>query len=150
MKPESFALGGTFTVVVRTLLGAVFLYSSAGKIADPAAFAAVITNYQLLSPQWVPLTAVIFPWVEAVCGLALISGRCENGAALLVSLMMVFFIGIMLFNGYRGLNVACGCFSLSAKEPSSLVGNILRNLLFLAAGAWVMVFSKRRRPTTAP
>ena len=150
MKPTTIALSGPFTIVVRTLLGAVFIYSCAGKIADPSAFAAVVANYQLLSPHWVSLTAVIFPWIEAVCGLALISGRYENGAALLVSLMMALFIGIMLYNSYRGLNVACGCFTLAADEPSSLVGNILRNLLFLAAAAWVMVVSKRRQPATMP
>jgi hypothetical protein len=67
------------TWVVRILLGFVFLFSSAGKIADPAAFAAIVNNYQLLSPKLVLATAVVLPWIEALCGLALVFGRFEKG-----------------------------------------------------------------------
>ncbi len=132
------------TRVLRILLGALFLFASAGKIADPAAFAAIITNYQLLPPKLVLATAVVLPWIEAVCGLALVFGRYKNGAAALVCLMMVVFTGLILYNGYRGLNVACGCFSLAAKEPSNFAVNTLRNLLILGAGVWVFFFSSSR------
>jgi len=116
MKPHPSPIFKNVTVVVRVALGAVFLFSCAGKIADPAAFAAIVTNYQLLSPPLVSMTAVVFPWIEAVCGLALVFGRLEKGAALLISLMMVFLTGLILYNGYRGLNIACGCFSLAARN----------------------------------
>ncbi|MCB2146437.1 MAG: DoxX family membrane protein [Deltaproteobacteria bacterium] len=137
------------TLIVRIILGAVFLFSCAGKIADPTAFAAIVANYQLLPPPLVATTAVIFPWIEALCGLALVVGRFEKGAALLVSLMMVVFTGLIFYNGYRGLNIACGCFSLSAKAPSNIAVNTLRNLSILAAGAWVLVSPKRQRLTSA-
>jgi uncharacterized membrane protein YphA (DoxX/SURF4 family) len=133
------------TIILRIGLGAVFLSSSAGKIADPSAFAAIVANYQLLPPPLVSATAVIFPWVELTCGLALVLGRLEKGAALLVSLMMVVFIAIILYNGYRGLNIACGCFSLAANAPSNIALNTLRNFSILAAGAWVLFFSGRRQ-----
>jgi uncharacterized membrane protein YphA (DoxX/SURF4 family) len=145
VKPHPSAIVKNATFVVRIALGAIFLYSCAGKIADPAAFAAIVTNYQLLPPSLVSVTAVVFPWIEAVCGLALVVGRLEKGAALLVSLMMVFFIGLILYNGYRGLNIACGCFSLAANSPSNIAVNTLRNLFILAAGAWVLLIPKRRR-----
>jgi len=133
------ATGNTITTGVRIGLGAIFLFSSIAKIANPSAFAAIVTNYQLIDQPLVTLTAVILPWIEALCGLALVVGRCEKGAALLVSSMMVAFIGIGFVNAYRGLDIACGCFSLSAKEPSSVVLNTLRDLAILAAGLWVLV-----------
>jgi len=135
-------------LVVRTLLGIIFLYSSVGKIANPDAFAAIVNNYQLLSPPLVLATAVGLPWIEALCGLALVVGRFEEGAALLVSLMMILFTGLVLYNGYRGLNIACGCFSLTAKAPSNIAVNTLRNLFILAAGAWVFFFSRHRQRTS--
>jgi uncharacterized membrane protein YphA (DoxX/SURF4 family) len=135
------------TWVIRILLGFVFLFSSASKIADPAAFAAIVNNYQLLSPKLVLATALVLPWIEALCGLALVFGRFENGALMLVCLMMVGFTGLILYNGYRGLDIACGCFSLAAKAPSNIAANTLRNLLILGAGLWVILFS-RRWPTT--
>lgn len=128
----------TVTVCVRIGLGVVFLISSMAKIADPSAFAAIVTNYQILNPPLVTLTVIILPWIEAICGVALVLGRYEKGAALLVSLMMVAFIGIGFFNVYRGLDIACGCFSLSAREPSNFALNTLRDLAILAAGLWVL------------
>lgn len=145
MRPHPSAVVKNVTVVIRIALGAVFLFSCVGKIADPTAFAAIVTNYQLLPPPLVSATAVVFPWIEAVCGLALVFGRLEKGAALLISLMMVVFTGLILYNGYRGLNIACGCFSLAANEPSNIAVNTLRNLVILAAGAWVLFFSKHQR-----
>jgi len=145
VKPHPSAVIKNVTLVVRIALGATFLFSCAGKIANPAAFATIVANYQLLPPSLVSATAVVFPWIEAMCGLALVFGRLEKGAALLVSLMMVFFTGLILYNRYRGLNIACGCFSLAADSPSSVAVNTLRNLFILAAGAWVLLIPKRRR-----
>jgi uncharacterized membrane protein YphA (DoxX/SURF4 family) len=135
------------TIAVRIALGAVFILSSVGKIADPSGFAAIVTHYRLLPPPLVALTAVVFPWVEIVCGMALMVGRLEKGAALTVAVMMVAFVGIHLYNGYRGLNIACGCFSLSAQAPSSIFLNTVRNLLLLAAAAWVLVWPRTRWST---
>ncbi|GAB6904866.1 DoxX family protein [Desulfosarcina cetonica] len=132
-------------VAIRIALGIVFLFSSSGKIIDPSAFAGILHNYQLLSQALIVPLAVVFPWIELFCGLALIAGRFEKGAALLVCLMMVVFIGVIGYNGYRGLNIACGCFSLSAREPSNIAVNILRNLALLAAAMMVLVDTKRRR-----
>jgi uncharacterized membrane protein YphA (DoxX/SURF4 family) len=140
---------GWLAIATRIALGCVFLLSSAGKIANPDAFAVIVANYQLLPTQLVWATAVVLPWIEAVCGLALIAGRYQRGAALLVSLMMVAFICIILYNGYRGLDVACGCFSLSARAPSNITLNTLRNLVILAAGVWILIRSERRLPAGA-
>ena len=145
MRPHPSAIVKNVTVVIRIALGAVFLFSCAGKIAAPAAFAAIVTSYQLLPPPLVSATAVVFPWIEAVCGLALVFGRLEKGAALLINLMMVVFTGLILYNGYRGLNIACGCFSLAANDPSNIAVNTLRNLVILAAGAWVLFYSKHQQ-----
>jgi uncharacterized membrane protein YphA (DoxX/SURF4 family) len=127
------------TVILRIVIGGVFMVSCIHKIAHPAAFAAVVANYQILPPALVTVTAIVFPWIEAVCGLALAFGRFDTGAALLVCLMMIAFIGIALFNAYRGLNVACGCFSLVDNEPSDIILLILRDIAILAAGIVVLV-----------
>ena len=137
------------TVLFRITLGAVFVYASMDKIANPAAFAEVIANYRIL-PEWlVPVTAVCLPWVEAICGTALVVGRLELGSSVLINLMMVVFIGATLYNGYRGLDIACGCFTLSAKEPSNIVLNTIRDLAILTMGIWVMFNAKRWPSATA-
>ena len=137
------------TVLIRIALGLVFLYSGFGKIADPNGFAVIVTNYRLLPQTLVWGTALLLPWIEATCGLALLCGRFEKGAALLVSLMMVVFIAVILYSGYRGLNIACGCFSLAAREPSSIALNTVRNLILLAAGLWILIVSEPKRISLA-
>lgn len=138
MKPLPPTAGTSAAWLIRIALGAVFVFASAGKIMDPAAFASIIANYRILPPILVEATAVVLPWIEALCGLALIFGRFDKGAAMLICLMMVVFIGLILYNGYRGLNVACGCFSLAAKAPANVAWNTGRNLLILAVGTWLL------------
>ena len=59
--------------------------------------------------------------------------------------LLIVSIGVTLYNGYRGLNIACGCFSLAAGESSDITVNTVRNLALLAAGLWVLVFTGRGR-----
>ena len=131
-------VGKRFSVALRMIVGTIFLISCIEKIAHPAAFADMVANYQILPPPVVTSVAVVFPWIEAICGLALIFGRGDGGAALLVCLMMMVFIAITLFNAYRGLNIACGCFSLAQSEPSDIATLILRDTAILAAAALVL------------
>jgi uncharacterized membrane protein YphA (DoxX/SURF4 family) len=127
----------------RIVLGAIFIYASLDKIADPSGFAEVIANYQILPPRLVPVLAFLLPWVEAVCGTVLIIGRFKLGSTLLINLMMIMFICVTLYNGHRGLDIACGCFTLAAKEPSNIALNTLRDLAILATGIWVMFSEKK-------
>jgi uncharacterized membrane protein YphA (DoxX/SURF4 family) len=138
-------IAARFAVLIRIALGCIFLVSSFDKIADPDAFAGIVANYQLLPSSLVALTALIFPWIEVVCGLALVVGRLDKGAALLVSLMMVVFIGLILYNGYRGLDIACGCFSVTATEPSSIMMNSVRNTIILAGSVWILCLPAKQR-----
>ena len=117
------------------------------KIADPSAFAGIVTHYQLVSPPLVTLTVMVLPWIEALCGVALVFGFYDKGAALLVCLMMVAFIGIGFYNAYRGLDIACGCFSLSAQQPSNIALNTVRDMAILAAGIWVLIMPENRSQT---
>ena len=137
------------SILPRILLGAIFIYASMDKIADPSGFADVIANYRILPPWLVPITAICLPWIEAICGTALVIGRLELGSSVLINLMMLVFIGATLYNGYRGLDIACGCFSLSAKEPSNMALNTIRDIVILTMGIWVMFNAKRWQTATA-
>ena len=77
----------------RILLGAIFVYASLDKILDPAAFAQAIANYQILPPAWVNAVALMLPWLEAVSGICLITGKLMRGSALAITLMLIVFMG---------------------------------------------------------
>ncbi|HLO25457.1 MAG TPA: MauE/DoxX family redox-associated membrane protein, partial [Geobacteraceae bacterium] len=61
------AQGEGFRIVIRLVLGGVFLYAGFTKIADPAAFAGDIAAYRVLPYFGNYLAAAILPWLEAIC-----------------------------------------------------------------------------------
>ena len=100
--------------IVRIALGAVFVYSAWPKIVDPPAFAQMIWNYRIL-PGWaVNPVALALPWLELLCGVALIAGCLRRGAALITGTMLVVFMGAISADLARGIAIDCGCFSVAA------------------------------------
>ncbi len=123
----------------RIVLGAVFIYASWGKILDPQAFADIIANYQVVSPAAGRLTALFLPYLEMVCGACLIINRWPRGSALLVSGMMVVFMAALGYNIYRGIDVNCGCFTLSEGATGSMWFYMARDILFLAMAVTIVL-----------
>jgi putative oxidoreductase len=96
--------------VVAILIGALFVYAGAVKVIDPVAFARDIDNYKMLPWRAGVWLALYLPWLEILCGLALITRVLYRGSVFIVtSLMSVFILASIVAKG-RGLDVRCGCF----------------------------------------
>ena len=130
----------------RILLGAIFVYASLDKIADPAAFAQAIANYQILPSSWVNVVALTLPWLELVSGICLIADRLIRGSALLVTLMLVVFMGALGYSAYRGLDIACGCFALNNEAAGRIYTDLLRDAALLAAALLVLTRTRMAAP----
>jgi uncharacterized membrane protein YphA (DoxX/SURF4 family) len=136
----------TFTLLLRTLLGLVFLYAAVGKIIDPQGFARIIGNYQILPAALIHPAAIVLPWIEVACGLLLLTGVYVQAGALIVNALMVVFIAAFTFNLYRGIDISCGCFTTAVKPVrGDQLLYILRDVTILAVGLWVMVFCRTGR-----
>jgi uncharacterized membrane protein YphA (DoxX/SURF4 family) len=123
----------------RIGLGLLFVWASWEKIADPAAFARVVGNYRILPAAWVNPTAVILPWVEAVCGVSLVTGVLVRGSLLLFNGLMAVFTAALVVNAFRGIDVDCGCFSTAVKAgKGNYLENIFRDLVLLGIGLWIL------------
>jgi len=119
-------------LLARIVLGGLFVWASLDKIAHPAAMAEIIYNYQILPDALVNLSALFLPWVELLCGLSLVFGVLARGAALILTVLLLVFMLALGYNLYRGLEVACGCFSTSGD------GGGMRLDLWRDAGMLVM------------
>jgi len=106
----------TFVLLARLVLGGVFVVASIDKIADPAAFAASIGNYRLVSNEIGLVAATVLPWLELFCGLALVSGIATKGSALLTFIMLILFTAGVASALARGLDISCGCLT---QDPSA-------------------------------
>ncbi len=126
----------------RLILGAIFIYSAWPKIADPPAFAQMLSNYRLFPDALVNPAALVLPWLEMVAGICLVAGMMRRGAALWVAVLLVVFIGALAINIARDVAVDCGCFSVTASQKShaeliaSMKLDIARDLGMLAHGTF--------------
>ena len=133
-------------LVIRIVLGCVFLYASVHKILDPAGFAAAIYNYRILPDELINIAALVLPWVELILGICLIGGWWLPGAVALTNLLFITFTAALLFNVVRGLDINCGCFSTApaSSEASSALWYVLRDLLFLLFSGYLFLYVLRR------
>jgi putative oxidoreductase len=124
--------------ICRLMLAAIFLAAALGKIANPKEFSDSVAAYRMLPITWVNIIAIVLPWVELVIGLALVSGIQTRQAALLSVLLNAVFIIAAISAMSRGLDIECGCFTVS--KAHSNVGWMLlaRDMAFVFLGAVVM------------
>jgi putative oxidoreductase len=105
--------------VLRLLVGGVFLVAGGLKAADPAHFAADIDHFRLLPYFSVAPLALYLPWLEIICGLAVIAGAARRSALLLLLGLTVVFIVAIASAWMRGLDIRCGCFGAASTAPLS-------------------------------
>jgi len=120
-----------FIVLLRLILGGIFIYASLDKILHPSALADIIYNYQVLPERLINITAIVLPWLELILGGMLLTGKLLPGAALLCGLLLAGFWTALLFNLARGLDITCGCFSTQGAEQTSAVWYVFRDTAFL-------------------
>ncbi len=126
-------------LVLRVFMGVVFVYASVDKIVEPSQFARIIYNYHLLPGSLINLLAILMPWVEIICGIALIFGIQKKGSLLLINLMLVVFMVAIGINLLRNVDLECGCFSVSSKSKSHALGLLLRDVGLLVIGIYLMI-----------
>jgi len=126
-------------IVLRAVLGAVFLYAAYTKLRDPwPLFAASIDAYRVL-PEWaVVAVARTLPWLELALGAVLLIGVWLRYTSVAAAAMLGVFLVLMISAYVRGLEISCACFGPDeAIGPKSLARDTL--LAAMAIGLAVMV-----------
>lgn len=112
-------------------IGALFIYAGEVKAADPGQFALDIANFRLLPHAAGVALALYLPWLEIVCGAALIFKKAYRGALLLLSALCAVFLAALGSAMARGLDISCGCFGRA--HPHPLGASLLLDAALLAA-----------------
>jgi putative oxidoreductase len=142
------------TVRVQIALGVIFVVAALPKIVDPPSFAHMIYNYKLIPWALVKPMALVMPWLELLCGLALILGIWKGTARTIIAALLLTFIIAISINLLRGNAIDCGCFDVSAANKTTeerfadmrLV--ILRDIGMLLMAAQLWYASTRERALT--
>jgi uncharacterized membrane protein YphA (DoxX/SURF4 family) len=138
---------GWVTLVARLVLGGSMFYAGALKIGNLKQSVTAVEAYQLPFPDWFEkLVGYCLPVFELVVGAAVILGLFTRWTSVLLSLLLVAYIIGLSQAMARGLQIDCGCFTeggaLPDGEESELGISILRDIGFLAAGVWAIVWPK--------
>lgn len=113
----------------RIILGIIFVYASFDKISSPPEFAKVIYFYRMLPVGFENLIAIFFPWIELVSGLLLIVGKFDKAALFIYTVMMFVFLIALSQAQFRGLDIACGCFSVDPSSKSEVWFRIVLDVI---------------------
>lgn len=116
------------TIAVRLFIGGLFIYASYYKIVQPADFARSIWYYHMVPGNLINLMAIILPWLELICGIAIIIGLWYRGAVIWMNLMTVMFIIALSIAYARGISIDCGCFKAAAASTNSARDTLIRDI----------------------
>src|SRR4051812_18303092 len=99
-------------ILLRVVLGLIFVYAGYIKLKDPwQLFAASIVSYDLV-PLWMAeWTAKILPWLEVAGGAGLLVGwRFLPPASIGTALLLLVFNTLVWRAFLQGKEIDCGCF----------------------------------------
>lgn len=117
--------------ILAIIIGALFVYAGAIKALDLIGFANDIDNFKIL-PWFVGVRLAFYlPWLEILCGLALITRRLYlGGLSILIALTSIFIVASIVAKA-RGLDITCGCFGHASKYLS-FAGHLTLDFVLLA------------------
>jgi putative oxidoreductase len=124
--------------IVALIIGGIFIYAGVMKISDPAGFANDIDNYKILPWALTVRLAFYLPWLEILCGLAVILGLLYRGGLLILTMLVSIFIIASVIAKARGLDITCGCFGHASKNWSFTTHLALDFAILIALSAlWI-------------
>lgn len=95
----------------RLAVGALFLLAGGAKLAEPGSFSAALVAYAVLPVGLIYWVSLLFPWVEVILGLLLVSGTFTRAAAWTAIGFLLMFSVLIAQALLRGLSLDdCGCF----------------------------------------
>ncbi len=123
----------------RLGLALVFFWSGAAKLFSPVQFASTISDFGLLPDQITIVAALVISALEVLLAIGLLTNI--RGAVAMAAGAIVFFIIIIGYGMFIGLDIDCGCFGPGNPESSphgELHSALLRDLALLALSLFIM------------
>ncbi len=130
---------GRSQTVVRWVLGVIFLAAGVLKVAQPRDFYSDLLAYEVAVPDLLlRYVAVALPWLEVLCGGALLADVWRETIRPLVAALCLIFVLMLGQAVLRGLDLKCGCFGVATGGWFDLpVVALGRAAVLLLASGWL-------------
>ena len=130
--------------LLRLGLGAMFISSAWGKLQDPGLFQTMVDNYRMLPACATALFSVAMSMAELLVGAMFLFTKWTREAAFATAVMLAMFIVALAQAQMRGLDISCGCFSESEKDPHEVLFALVRDVALIVPTAWLLIKGQRR------
>ncbi len=129
------------SLVMRVLLGVMWLYYSVPKLGAAEQNAAAVRNFRILPGGLIDTFAYAQPYTELALGLLLIAGLGTRLVAVLSGVMLLVYIGGIISLGARGIHITCGCGGAGGQVAAGQTRytlDVLRDVLYLLPALWLI------------
>lgn len=124
--------------IVRVVYVVLFFYAGVNKLMSPRGFATVIDAFGLVPDPLIMPIALTLPVLEIVAAIGLLFD--VRGSLGLVTGLLLFFIAVVSYGIWMGLDIDCGCFGpgdLEGEAYKGLRSSFHRNLVLVSGIAYL-------------
>ncbi|MBV8645522.1 MAG: DoxX family membrane protein [Candidatus Eremiobacteraeota bacterium] len=119
-----------FILIVRVVIGVIFIVAGAAKVGHAAEFAAQIAGFRILPQVVIAPMALALPFLEILLGGYLIIGLFTRAAAWIAVILFATFDLAIASAVVRGMTVSCGCFGPNDKTVTTWA-EVARDAVFV-------------------
>ncbi|HTD38440.1 MAG TPA: MauE/DoxX family redox-associated membrane protein [Candidatus Limnocylindrales bacterium] len=117
-------------LVLRVVIGGIFLVAGAAKVGHAAEFAVEIAGFRLLPPGVIAPLALGLPLLEIVLGACLVLGVFTRSVGWIAVAVFAVFDLAIASAVVRGMSISCGCFGPNDASVTTW-GEVARDAVFI-------------------
>ena len=123
-------------LLLRVVLGAIFVIAGASKVGHADMFAAQIAGFKLLPQIVIAPLALGLPYLELLLGGYVILGLFTRTSAWIAAVLLAVFDAAIASAVMRGMSVSCGCFGPNDATVTTWT-EVARDAVFVAMAVFV-------------
>lgn len=130
-----------FAILLRILLGLVFLYAGIVKASASESFALALVPFTIIPEGWTDAVAMTLAVTEIIAGLLILLPRVHRLGSLVILCLALLFSGVLSWALSNNIIVSCGCFGEdTAPSAAKMQLAIARDIGIAAAALFTLTF----------
>jgi len=127
-----------FHLLLKIILGGIFIYAAVPKIYAPQVFFLDVLGYHITGTALAKIIAIWVPWIELISGIGIILNLWYPASLRIVQGLLTLFIIVMIITLIRGITTDCGCFGTAGGQVSwwHVIGDVVLLLVATFLSSW--------------